>query len=166
MIREEIIKSYVRGKDVLDVGSVGQTVHYSLWEDIKSVAGSLTGIDIMPSDAEDVIQGNMETYLFDRKFDVIVMGDVIEHVDNQGLLLDNARKHLVDDGLLIITTPNAKWPTVFVPNNPTHTLWHDRSTLGVILGRHGFEIMRFRYCLLYTSPSPRDRTRSRMPSSA
>ena len=25
---------------------------------------------------------------------------------------------------------------------------------------------RYRYCLLYTSPSPRDRTRSRMPSSA
>ena len=25
---------------------------------------------------------------------------------------------------------------------------------------------RLRYCLLYTSPSPRDRTRSRMPSSA
>ena len=24
----------------------------------------------------------------------------------------------------------------------------------------------FEYCLLYTSPSPRDRTRSRMPSSA
>ena len=24
----------------------------------------------------------------------------------------------------------------------------------------------YRYCLLYTSPSPRDRTRSRMPSSA
>ena len=25
---------------------------------------------------------------------------------------------------------------------------------------------KYRYCLLYTSPSPRDRTRSRMPSSA
>ena len=25
---------------------------------------------------------------------------------------------------------------------------------------------KFNYCLLYTSPSPRDRTRSRMPSSA
>jgi len=25
---------------------------------------------------------------------------------------------------------------------------------------------RYQYCLLYTSPSPRDRTRSRMPSSA
>ena len=28
------------------------------------------------------------------------------------------------------------------------------------------EIERFEDCLLYTSPSPRDRTRSRMPSSA
>ena len=29
-----------------------------------------------------------------------------------------------------------------------------------------FRIIQFRDCLLYTSPSPRDRTRSRMPSSA
>ena len=28
------------------------------------------------------------------------------------------------------------------------------------------EIDKFNFCLLYTSPSPRDRTRSRMPSSA
>ena len=27
-------------------------------------------------------------------------------------------------------------------------------------------VLQFDYCLLYTSPSPRDRTRSRMPSSA
>ena len=28
------------------------------------------------------------------------------------------------------------------------------------------QILKFFFCLLYTSPSPRDRTRSRMPSSA
>ena len=28
------------------------------------------------------------------------------------------------------------------------------------------KVARVRFCLLYTSPSPRDRTRSRMPSSA
>ena len=33
---------------------------------------------------------------------------------------------------------------------------------GVVIGRGGVGIT----CLLYTSPSPRDRTRSRMPSSA
>ena len=28
------------------------------------------------------------------------------------------------------------------------------------------QMLKYNYCLLYTSPSPRDRTRSRMPSSA
>ena len=40
-----------------------------------------------------------------------------------------------------------------------------------ILGREhaaflGAKVVHTFYCLLYTSPSPRDRTRSRMPSSA
>ena len=34
------------------------------------------------------------------------------------------------------------------------------------LARGWKEIVQERHCLLYTSPSPRDRTRSRMPSSA
>ena len=33
-------------------------------------------------------------------------------------------------------------------------------------GAELFTISEFNGCLLYTSPSPRDRTRSRMPSSA
>ena len=31
---------------------------------------------------------------------------------------------------------------------------------------HGINLSNLKVCLLYTSPSPRDRTRSRMPSSA
>ena len=34
------------------------------------------------------------------------------------------------------------------------------------LPSQGFMMMTIKSCLLYTSPSPRDRTRSRMPSSA
>ena len=34
------------------------------------------------------------------------------------------------------------------------------------VGRHDVVPLVIVYCLLYTSPSPRDRTRSRMPSSA
>ena len=41
-------------------------------------------------------------------------------------------------------------------------LWKDRL---MITGATFYED-RYRRCLLYTSPSPRDRTRSRMPSSA
>ena len=41
---------------------------------------------------------------------------------------------------------------------------------GIVAGKCGFDVIEpLQYsgtCLLYTSPSPRDRTRSRMPSSA
>ena len=41
----------------------------------------------------------------------------------------------------------------------------DEKIIKKILKNH-FEEFKLKYCLLYTSPSPRDRTRSRMPSSA
>ena len=37
---------------------------------------------------------------------------------------------------------------------------------GIMDGSIKFEFAYTDFCLLYTSPSPRDRTRSRMPSSA
>ena len=37
---------------------------------------------------------------------------------------------------------------------------------GTIALPHSYGRLQFGACLLYTSPSPRDRTRSRMPSSA
>ena len=145
MIREKIIREYVKGKDVLDVGTVGQSAEYNLWQEMSSCAKSLTGIDIVPSQEKNVVLGNMESYRFNRKFDVVVLGDIIEHVDNQGLLLDNVRSHLKPEGILILTTANARWFTVFIGTNPTHTLWHDRSTLNHILQRHGFKVAYFRY---------------------
>ena len=36
----------------------------------------------------------------------------------------------------------------------------------LLVGVHRWVVDQLRACLLYTSPSPRDRTRSRMPSSA
>ena len=67
----------------------------------------------------------------------------------------------------------------FAPDPATH----DRCTLGGMIGNNScgvhsimagktddnieaLEVLTYSGCLLYTSPSPRDRTRSRMPSSA
>ena len=47
--------------------------------------------------------------------------------------------------------------------------WEDYRRLTELLGQDTLRIvsdLRHLSCLLYTSPSPRDRTRSRMPSSA
>ena len=130
---------------MLDIGSVGQSCEYDLWNMIRTEAKSLVGIDTMPSDDDNVVLGSMETYDFGKKFDVIIAGDVIEHVSNQGLFLDNIYCHLNNHGTLILTTPNAKWPTVFLKPNPTHTLWHDKYTLSYTLDLHGFQIKHFQY---------------------
>ena len=155
MKREAIILEEVENKHILDIGSVGQTDDYSLWNLYKTVKlFSLTGIDLEDSENtakvvfnkkefdrdERVITGNAETYQFDRKFDVIVAGDVIEHMSNPGLFLDNSFKHLETNGKLVITTPNAKWWTVIFRPNRTHVLWHDKYTLTQLLERHNYAV--------------------------
>lgn len=129
----------------MDIGSVGQTTEYSLWDELEASAGALAGIDTQPSKNPAIVCGDMETYDFGRKFDVVVAGDVLEHVSNQGLFLDNVRRHLRDGGALVITTPNAKWWTAWLKPNPTHALWHDRYTLQRILEVHGFRIEKIIY---------------------
>lgn len=145
MIRENTIKEIIKDKDVLDVGSTGQTNEYNLFNFMKKYAKTIKGIDLTSSKDPDIIHGDMTRYSFKKKFDVIVLGDIIEHTTNQGLLLDNVKKHLKSDGDLIITTPNAKWPTVFLKPNPTHTLWHDIFTLDRILTLHDFKIVEYKY---------------------
>ena len=83
-------------------------------------------------------------------------------------------------------------PTHFVHSNTNNTIKEDQSTLNILnnyfsekllVGKANFQFLFWnmydaklitesgkypsnKFCLLYTSPSPRDRTRSRMPSSA
>lgn len=162
MIREKIIASLVKGKNVLDIGSVGQTGKYSLWNLLKTLhCKTLTGIDLPDSvnntqkifklssneisTDKRIIYGNMETYKFNKKFEVIIAGDVIEHVNNQGLFLNNIYNHLTNTGILVITTPNAKWLPIILKPNPTHTCWHDIHTLKRILNNSNFKVIKFMY---------------------
>ena len=69
-------------------------------------------------------------------------------------ILTVAREFAPDDPLLQdVMLMQERQQTIFA---------HDPST-EMTLGANVFE---YSFCLLYTSPSPRDRTRSRMPSSA
>jgi 2-polyprenyl-3-methyl-5-hydroxy-6-metoxy-1,4-benzoquinol methylase len=163
MRREDWLVPLIAGLRVLDIGSVGQSSVYCLWGVLDAHSGSLTGVDLPDAaqtardilkvapaglshkDDPRIIYGNMETLDLGTTFDVAVAGDVIEHVSNQGLFLDNIRRHLVPEGRLILTTPNAKWPTVIFRPNATHVLWHDAFTLRQLLERHRFRLERLRY---------------------
>ena len=149
--RTEKILEYVKNKDVLDIGSVGQVWNnydycYELWNIIKKYSKIAKGIDLNKSNDKDIVQGNMEIYSFNKKFDVIVAGDVIEHVDNVGLFLDNVRKHLKDDGHFILTTGNIKSFMIhFKKESDDHVLGYTKQTLLHILKKHGFKIKEFEY---------------------
>ena len=49
---------------------------------------------------------------------------------------------------------------------PLEILWPEHEIEIIDWADYRFRITMAKDCLLYTSPSPRDRTRSRMPSSA
>jgi|SRR3989344_3880626 len=147
--RLQIIIPLVKDKEVLDFGSVGTLQNINptqkkkhLFLEMKKYAKDLIGVDVHKSKHQDlgIIQGNAETINLKRTFDVVVMGEIIEHVDNQGLFLDNAYRHLRENGLLIITTPNARsWKTFFSKPFEHHALVHTKETLQQVVEKHGFK---------------------------
>ena len=116
-----IIDNYARGKKVLNVGSAGGVELYlpdnkEMWlhERLLKVADDVVGVDIDQENlahAEkhgySMLEENCETMNLAQKFDLIVMFDVIEHVNAPVTAVNNLLQHLVEGGKLLITTPNA-----------------------------------------------------------
>lgn len=115
----EFLMDFVRNQSVLDIGIVAHTIDQTYdprWRHqlIKNVAASLVGIDILE---EAVIQLRARGYDvravdatgetdLGQRFERVVIGDVIEHVDNPVALLRFAQRHLLPGGLVLCSTPN------------------------------------------------------------
>jgi len=159
--RFEVIRRYIENKKVLDLGCVDHDVIREkkdawLHKNIKKYASYVLGVDLdkrgikeLKKKGYNVICDNVENMNLKKKFDVIITGDLIEHVSNQGIFLENIKKHLKKQGYLIISTPNSNNFFNFIEVclfgkvrvNPEHTLWHSHSTLEQLLLRHNFKIL-------------------------
>jgi 2-polyprenyl-3-methyl-5-hydroxy-6-metoxy-1,4-benzoquinol methylase len=128
----------VAGKRVLDAGC-----GWGYGANILALAGaeSVVGIDVSESVIEasraaaepavELIVGDiLELIHDDGEFDVIVCFEVIEHVEQQQAVLNELRRVLATDGVLLISSPNDE---VYGRRNPHHThqfgLAEFRSTL-------------------------------------
>ena len=113
------ITDSVRERSVLDIGVVGHVVQRSGTEDfrhglIRKFARHLVGIDILEEPVNHLKSIGYDVRLADatsdidlgERFERVVAGDVIEHVDDPVRLLKFAARHLAPGGLFLVTTPN------------------------------------------------------------
>ena len=167
-----LIETLITKDDVvLDVGFWGQgkTFEDPTWPHklLKDRAKDTYGIDLVyeesiipEADRNKYKIAAAEAFNFDIKFDVIFAGDLIEHLVNPGLFLDNAKKHLKSGGKLVMTTPNTfnlfvmagKLTRPEPPINVDHTFYFNRRTIGKLLEKCGWEVSQFgfMYTLDYT----------------
>lgn len=164
--RIDIIRDYARNKVVLDVGCVdhdaGQESSNSPWLHgvMKNVAKEITGVDFENEEVNklnkkgyNIVVGNVETINLGKFYDLIVAGELIEHLSNPGIFLDNMNKQLKEDGRLILTTPNTyclryvlkNIVTGMVVPNPQHTFYFDYFTLKELCERHNFVVEKSYY---------------------
>lgn len=177
--RKDKIMDLCKGKNVLHLGFIQ---HHDLWrkkiaendwlhEKINIVSNYLVGIDYLADDVEIIKnEYGYEAYCadvtkkedmwrikhcIDMDIDVIVCGELIEHVANPGMMLDNLRMFMSKNTILIITTPNPfsehrmqlmksghyeyEWL------NKEHVCWYSFQTLKQLLERMEYKEVDYGY---------------------
>jgi 2-polyprenyl-3-methyl-5-hydroxy-6-metoxy-1,4-benzoquinol methylase len=87
------------------------------------------------------------------EFDVVVAGEVIEHLSNPGLFLEGVKQYLCNGSRLLVTTVNAYCAHRFLYTllrgresvNADHAMYFSRRTLVQLATRHGYAIEDLRF---------------------
>ena len=109
----------------------------------------------------DRIEPDRYVKIKDRSKDIIISGgENISSIEVEDALY----RHPAVLSCAVVARPDPKWgetPVAYVETQPGATV-----TAADLIAHCKGLLAHYKVCLLYTSPSPRDRTRSRMPSSA
>jgi 2-polyprenyl-3-methyl-5-hydroxy-6-metoxy-1,4-benzoquinol methylase len=165
--RNSFLIERARGKKVLHLGCADEHAvslklekHVHLHAQLESVAKELWGVDssadalseLRQAGFGNLIRGDVERLdeideLRNQHFDVVIAGELIEHIFNPGLFLKTCRTLCSADTELILTTPNALCYslTIFAlldreAIHPDHTLMWSPTTLRHLVARSGFAV--------------------------
>ena len=126
--RIELIQALVKGKSVLDVGCVEHSTESesrSVWlhRAICNVAKEVVGLDYEEEAVQKlrdkgyhVVSGDATNFDLKRTFDVVVAGEILEHLLDVRGFLASAKRHLAPGGTLVLTVPNANSVNYFMQN--------------------------------------------------
>jgi len=165
--RTEFILSKCQGKKVLDLGCVQHSFEMAtknpnwLHKKLYNVAQYVLGIDYLKEDVKklkelgfNIICGDVaEPIPLDEKFDIIIAGNIIEHLLNFKGFFDNLKSWLSPGGEVLISTPNPFYidqffyiafkKSIFI--SPEHICWFDPVVLNQLAERFGFKTIEIRF---------------------
>lgn len=163
--REQFIMRYADGQRVLHVGCAdmpftakklrqGRLLHQRL----LPVAAELTGVDVSGDGVALMRQAgigdlhvlNAETKLSEvfgaQRFDVIVAGEVLEHVLNAGILLESLKSVCHPQSCIVLTTVNfapikRTYRLLYLDESvhPDHVCYYSLATLTCLLKQCGYK---------------------------
>lgn len=158
--RIQFLEERCKGRLVLDIGCVAhdaERMNSSNWLHgrLAAVARRCVGVDVLTEGVDAMRQRGFEVVLHDLgsglgpladdgPFEVIVAGELIEHVGSLDMLFKVASEVLADDGEMVITTPNPYAPhrvraaqLGIVWENVDHILYAFPSGMAELAERHG-----------------------------
>jgi ubiquinone/menaquinone biosynthesis C-methylase UbiE len=131
------------------------------------------GIDILSdSGVTNLYRADLEKLdevPLNRSFDVIVAGEMIEHLNNPGLFLKGIQRFMSPETRLLITTINAYCGMRFLfyglrgkrgtaePVHPDHVAYYSYSTLKLLIERQGLQVDDFLFYDMGTEHRPHNR---------
>jgi len=172
--KEDYIVRISSGLTVLHLGCVGFTdldvedrvkfarrsLHWKLTQCSKVV-----GVDRSGSVIEElrnlgifhnVVDGDverLEELPIDQKFDVIIAGDIIEHLSNPGRMLDGIKRFCTNKTRIVVTTPNAFGAPNYLRHSAgrfregaEHLMSFNEQNLTTLLRRHGYTVTESHTC--------------------
>jgi SAM-dependent methyltransferase len=155
------VEQYVKGGFILDVGCAAGFFLEALgptWDRYGCEASGAMARVARDKIGDRITETVFEEYRPARKFDVITMWDVMEHMVDLAACMRKVSSLLKDDGFLFVGTPDASSPVVrilgkhwyhYIP--PTHLHFFSRSNIPVFLRRNGFTMRRLVYFGKYVS---------------
>jgi SAM-dependent methyltransferase len=172
-----MLVEFARDKRVVHVGFVDEhrleaKVGQGTWlhARLAESASSLVGLDVDEEGVRWANEHGFEAYAVDAQSpeavtalglepaDVVIAGEVVEHLDAPGPFFRSLLQLAGPVGLLVVTTPNAYRLLNFLAPlggvelvHPDHTAWHSPHTLAILLGRGGWDVEGIAY---YQNPAP------------
>ncbi len=171
--RVDFIKEMCAGKKVLHLGCTNypyteESIKHEmlLHLELGKVAGSLSGFDfdqkgidiLAAAGVENLYRGDLEKLEeveLNETFDVIVAGEMIEHLSNPGLFLHGIQRFMNEQTKLLITTINAYSGMRFFiyglrgkggenePVHPDHVAYYSYKTLKMVVEKENLQVKEF-----------------------